>query len=300
MLINGERKKTIDVTDRGFQYGDGLFETIEVCNGQAVFLDRHLDRLQAGCDRLHIPFPNREVLCFEAATLIQQSSFQQSASEYLNQAVLKIIVTRGSGGRGYCPPDLIQPTRVLSLHPFPDYPSAYQEQGIIARFCDTRLGLNRTLAGIKHLNRLEQIMARSEWCDPAIEEGIMLDSNDHVIEGTRTNLFYVKNNSLYTASLAKSGIEGIMRSIIISLASEHEWRVIEHTFSKDDLMSADEIFVSNSIIGIWPVRQIAGNYFPVGIKTRQIQAWLAQFKHRTLSASGHSSVPLIAGVPIGD
>ena len=241
------------------------------------------------------PFSESEVLCFEAATLIQQSS-----SDYSNKAVLKLIVTRGSGGRGYCPPDLIQPTRVLSLHPFPDYPSAYQEQGIIARFCDTRLGLNRTLAGIKHLNRLEQIMARSEWHDAAIEEGIMLDSNDHVIEGTRTNLFYVKSNSLYTASLAHSGIEGIMRAIIISLASKHECPVIEHTFGKDDLMSADEIFVSNSIIGIWPVRQIADNYFPVGIKTKQVQTWLAQFKHQALAESGHCGIASIAGAPIGD
>jgi len=295
MLINGERKKTIEVTDRGFQYGDGLFETIEVCNGQAVFLDRHLDRLKLGCDRLHIPFPNRDVLCFEAASLIQQSGCQ-----YSNKAVLKLIVTRGSGGRGYCPPDLLQPTRVFSLHPFPDYSSAYQEQGVIARFCDTRLGLNPALAGIKHLNRLEQIMARSEWHDPAIEEGIMLDGNEHVIEGTRTNLFYVKNKCLYTASLTHAGIEGIMRAIIISLASAHEWPVIEHTFSKDELMSADEIFISNSIIGIWPVRQIADSYFPVGIKTRQLQAWLAQFKHWTLSASGHGSMSSIAGVPIGD
>ena len=128
----------------------------------------------------------------------------------------------------------------------------------------------------------------------------MLDSNNHVIEGTRTNLFYVKNNSLYTASLAHSGIEGILRAIIISLPTKHECPVIEHTFTKDDLMSADEVFVSNSIIGIWPVREIAGNYFPVGIKTRQIQAWLAQFKHRALAESGHCAIPCIAGVPIGD
>ena len=136
--------------------------------------------------------------------------------------------------------------------------------------------------------------------DPTIEEGIMLDSNDHVIEGTRTNLFYVKNKCLYTASLIQSGIEGIMRAIIISLASKHDCSVIEHRFSKDDLISADEIFVSNSIIGIWPVRQIAGNYFPVGIKTRQIQTWLTQFKDQTLGASGHYPVSSTVGVPSGD
>lgn len=281
ILVNGESKKSIEVTDRGFQYGDGLFETIEVCNGQAVFLDRHLDRLKAGCLRLRIPFPGFDLLGFEAATLAQHSG----------RAVLKIIVTRGSGGRGYCQPQLIQPTRVVSLHPFPDYPPAYQEQGIIARFCDTRLGLNPALAGIKHLNRLEQIMARSEWNDALIEEGIMLDVNDHVIEGTRTNLFYIKNDGLYTASLTQSGVEGIMRNIIISLASAHNFSVIEHAFTKDQLVSADEVFVSNSIIGIWPIRQIADRYFPVGTKTRQIQAWLDLFKHQALAASGIALYP---------
>ena len=122
-------------------------------------------------------------------------------AQHSSKAVLKLILTRGSGGRGYRQPDVIQTTRVLSLYPFPDYPDIYKEQGITARFCDTRLGLNPALAGIKHLNRLEQILARAEWTDPDIQEGIMLDMNDHVIEGTMTNLFYIKNNTLYTSSL---------------------------------------------------------------------------------------------------
>lgn len=280
ILVNGESREHVEIADRGFQYGDGLFETIAVDNGQAVFLGRHLDRLKAGCRRLYIPFPDIELLVYETSTLCQHSS----------KAVLKLILTRGSGGRGYRQPDVIQPTRVLSLHPFPSFPisilgkfaSAYEEQGIAARFCSTRLGLNPALAGIKHLNRLEQVLARAEWSDPVIQEGIMLDMNDHVIEGTMSNLFYVKNDMLFTASLALAGVAGVMRSIIMALSARHNLPVVEHAFSKDELLSADEIFVCNSIIGIWPINKIANTRFPVGSKTRQIQVWLDQFKHEVI------------------
>jgi len=268
MLVNGDCREHIEISDRGFQYGDGLFETIAVINGQPVFFDRHMDRLNAGCHRLYIPFPGTELLALEAQNLSQHSS----------KAVLKLIITRGSGGRGYRQPAAIQPTRVLSLYPFPDYPDTYKEQGITARFCDTRLGLNPGLAGIKHLNRLEQIMARAEWTNPDIQEGIMLDMNEHVIEGTMTNLFYVKNETLYTSSLMLAGVAGIIRGIIMAMASEHGLSSIEHTFTKDELLSADEVFVCNSIVGIWPVKHIATTYFPVGVITRQLQIWLAQFQ----------------------
>jgi 4-amino-4-deoxychorismate lyase len=272
MLVNGEFREYIEISDRGFQYGDGLFETIAVTNGRPDFLDRHLERLNAGCHRLYIPFPGTELLIQEAQKLSQNSS----------KAVLKLILTRGSGGRGYRQPGVIQTTRVLSLYPFPDYPEIYKEQGIAVRFCATRLGLNPALAGIKHLNRLEQILARAEWTDPGIQEGIMLDINAHVIEGTMTNLFFIKHNTLYTSALVQSGVAGIMRSIIMMISSDHDLSVKEHTFTKDELLSADEVFVCNSIIGIWPVKQIETTYFPVGLITRQIQFWLAQFKNEAI------------------
>jgi len=273
ILVNGECREHIEVSDRGFQYGDGLFETIAVINGKPVYLDRHLERLHAGCRRLYIPFPGHELLTFEAKKLSQQSS----------NAVLKLILTRGSGGRGYRQPDVIQTTRVLSTHPFPDYPDHYIEQGILARFCDIRLGLNPALAGLKHLNRLEQVLARAEWTDPEIQEGIVLDMNEHVIEGTMTNLFYVKKGDLYTPSLSLSGVAGIVRGIIIALSPDLGISVVEHVFTKNELLSADEIFVCNSIIGIWPVKQIAKKCIPVGMRTRQLQACLAQFQNEDVS-----------------
>ena len=268
ILVNGDYRKSIEISDRGFQYGDGLFETIAVSNGQPVFFDRHLARLKAGCQRLFLPFPGTELLTLEAQKLLGQSE----------KAVLKLILTRGSGGRGYRQPDTIQATRVLSLHPYPDYPDSYKERGISARFCDTRLGLNPALAGIKHLNRLEQILARAEWIDPAIQEGIMLDINAQVIEGTMTNLFYVKNNTLFTSLLTQAGVAGIIRGIILTLCASHNLAAIEHSYTKEDLLAADELFVCNSIIGIWPIRKIASTRFPVGAKTRQLQTLLTQFQ----------------------
>ncbi|MGZ5027878.1 MAG: aminodeoxychorismate lyase [Methylobacter sp.] len=271
ILINGESNSHIDISDRGFQYGDGLFETIEIRNGHAVFLERHLERLNSGCQRLYIPFPNSDLLRFEVETLCRRSIGGTGSS----RAVLKIIITRGTGGRGYRQPDAIQATRVLSLHPYPDYPEIYRERGVIARICACRLGLNPVLAGIKHLNRLEQVMARAEWNAPDIQEGLMLDINGHVIEGTMTNLFYVKNNCLYTATLAQSGVAGIIRGIIMAISADHGLSVTEHVFTKDELLSADEVFVCNSIIGIWPVKQIETQHFSVGPITRSMQSGLS-------------------------
>jgi len=268
MLINGVYSHQVDQTDRGFQYGDGLFETIAILNGQASFLDLHLARLQQDCHRLKIPYPGTELLTLEVEKLTKNAS----------NAVLKIILTRGVGGRGYRQPDNINTTRVLSLHPYPDYPDSYKNQGIHTRFCATRLGLNPSLAGIKHLNRLEQILARSEWTDPTIQEGIMLAFNDNVIEGTMTNLFYIKDDNIYTATLTLAGVAGIMRSIIMMLCANHQLTVIEHDFKQADLLTADEIFVCNSIIDIWPITELATTQFPVGQKTRQIQTWLAQLQ----------------------
>jgi 4-amino-4-deoxychorismate lyase len=268
ILINGEEIDTVSANDRGFQYGDGLFETLEVINGQPVFLEQHLLRLSAGCSRLNIPSPDTKQLTDECGFVCQQAK----------QAVLKIIITRGSGGRGYRQPETLQPTRVISLHPCPEHVSNFAEQGIKARFCDTRLGLNPALAGIKHLNRLEQVMARAEWDDPLAQEGIMLDINNHVIEGTMSNLFYVKDGMIYTASLALSGVAGVMRGIIKSLATKHNLALIERDYSKEALLAADEAFVCNSIIGIWPIKQIENCRFTIGNVTRQLQDWLMQCK----------------------
>lgn len=260
-LLNGEHRHCVDVSDRGFQYGDGLFETIEVLQGKPLFLDRHLTRLAAGCRRLLIPMPD--------SALLETESRQMA--EPAERAVLKLILTRGSGGRGYRQPAQIIPTRLLGLHPFPDYPQHFQADGITARFCAQRLAMNPGLAGIKHMNRLEQILARAEWQDESIQEGLMLDTQDHVVEGTMSNLFIVKGDSLYTPPLLQCGVAGIVRELIIEFARRIKLPLFEQAIDRAAVLRADELFVSNSVIGIWPVQRLEAQVFGVGAITRSLQ-----------------------------
>ncbi len=271
-LVNGEYKHCIDVTDRGFHYGDGLFETIEINNGSPVFLQRHLARLQTGCKRLLIPFPDIRLLTDEIFRLIDNTP----------QGVLKLMLTRGSGGRGYRQPEIVDPTRVLSLHPYPDYPLTLNETGINARFCDYRLGINPYLAGLKHMNRLEQVMARAEWSESDIQEGIMMDINNHVVEGTMSNLFCVKDQLLVTPKLDVNGIEGIIRSIILQFVERIGLEIEIVRLTKTDILAADELFVTNSIIGIWPIKQMEQQIFPVGPVTKRISVLLDQCKQQDM------------------
>ena len=273
ILINGQRFDHISASDRGFQYGDGLFETIEVLDGHPVFLAEHLQRLHDGCNKLKIPCPDSVKLVAEIGDICRDK----------NSAVLKIVITRGVGGRGYRQPEVIEPTRALSLHPSPEYPFAYYQHGINARICNTRLGLNPDLAGIKHLNRLEQVMARAEWDDADIQEGIMLDFNGHVIEGTMTNLFYVKDTIVFTSPLKFAGVDGIIRRKLIQLLSKNAHKVIEQDYNSAALLTADEVFVCNSVIGIWPVKRIGDINFEVGNITKQLQHWLTESKKRQMS-----------------
>jgi 4-amino-4-deoxychorismate lyase len=142
--------------------------------------------------------------------------------------------------------------------------------------------LNPSLAGIKHLNRLEQVIARSEWDASNIQEGLMLDMNENVVEGTMSNLFLVKDNILYTPKLEHCGIEGVLRNILISIANEHQIRVVEKKISKQDVYSASEIFMTNSIIGIWPVIQLEKVQYKIGTLTRELQKLFLIFKQRDI------------------
>ena len=266
VLLNGISNRCIDISDRGFQYGDGLFETIEVCQGKPLFFQQHIRRLFKGCEILRIPPPEQSLLDSEARQL---SSSAQSA-------VLKLIVTRGSGGRGYRQPSSVFPTRLFSLHPFPEYPPHFNANGIVTRFCEQRLASNPALAGIKHMNRLEQILARAEWEDDSIQEGLMLDYDGHVIEGTMSNLFWVKSGVLHTPKLTYCGIKGILRELVIKFAATHNIEVLEKQFNQQSVLEADEVFVTNSVIGIWPVKQLNEQCFKVGRITRRMQQWYAE------------------------
>ncbi len=260
VLINGKANDKISILDRGLQYGDGVFETIAYRNGKAEFLEQHLTRLFNSCDLLAINFKQQNELRAEVDLICQ--SLQQE------QAVIKITVTRGEGGRGYFSDNSALPTRIISSHPHPDIPEHYQTDGVRLRFCEQTLSINSRLAGIKHLNRLEQVLARNEWDDIDIPEGIMSDEEGNVIEGTMSNIFIVESDKLYTPVVTRAGIAGVMRAQVIQIATRSGISVQEREITKKALSEADEVFVCNSVIGIWPVSAISNKLYPVGFITQ--------------------------------
>ncbi len=259
--INGVDGTQIDVSDRGCQYGDGLFETIAVKQGKAEFLDEHLQRLAEGARRLAISCPSSQQWQADIDALIKGQ----------NQAVLKLILTRGQGGRGYASPEEPEVTRIAMLYPWPGYPSQNREQGVNVRFCATPIAIQPVLAGLKHLNRLEQVLARNEWRDNSITEGLMQDIHGRVIEGTMSNLFLIKDDALHTPDLSGCGVNGIIRQQVIKLAKERQILTVTGEYRREDVESADGLFLTNSLMGIWPVRQVEGTSFGIPLIIRQLQ-----------------------------
>ncbi len=271
-LINGEPGDRVSIQDRGFQYGDGLFETLAVSQGRPLRWERHMQRLFAGAARLGITPPEEAILREEARRLCKD----------VERAVLKIVLTRGASGRGYAAPQVMSPTRVISLSPWPEYPESHAVNGVDVRVCRTMLSRNPRLAGIKHLNRLEQVLARAEWRDE-YAEGLMLDEGGLVIEATMSNLFLVRNGVLLTPELTTCGVEGIMRALVLEKAEALSLPCRVASVTQDDVFYAEELFLTNSLIGLWPVKKLDWNTpergskeYPVGKITQAIQEALAK------------------------
>ncbi|RKZ46519.1 MAG: aminodeoxychorismate lyase [Gammaproteobacteria bacterium] len=265
-LLNGQSADSIDLLDRGLHYGDGLFETIAVINEQPLCLDKHLQRLLSGCERLKFDFDDIEILQSEINSICKDT----------DRAVLKIIVTSGTGGRGYkrnCSD--LKPTRLLATYPWPQYPDNYLSQGIQVHLCSSRLGHNPGLAGIKHLNRLEQVLARNEWDDTNTMEGLMLDIDDNIIEGTMSNLFIIlPDKKLVTPDVSLCGIAGIVRQYIIDNCAELAYTSDVKKISLEDVYAASEMFFCNSVAGIMPVRQLSNHKFPAQLAANKIRQFL--------------------------
>jgi len=268
MLVDGRETTQIDALDRGLCYGDGLFETLAIVDGRPQLWQQHIERLRSGCRRLDITMPAEELLLQEVTSLCRQR--QQNDQP---RRVAKIILTRGTGGRGYRA-GVATSSRIIALFDWPDYPPT-RNDGISVRWCRTTLGMNPALAGIKHLNRLEQVMARNEWQDESIAEGLMLDTRGRVIEGTMSNLFIVRDQCLLTPRLDQCGVAGIVRRLICEDRLGHGLAITEQDVDKPDVLAADELFVCNSLIGLWPVITIEDQQAPksytVGPVTRRLQ-----------------------------
>ncbi|MCW9055914.1 MAG: aminodeoxychorismate lyase [Gammaproteobacteria bacterium] len=267
ILINGKKASQISVNDRGFQYGDGVFETIACKNRSLIYWNEHLQRLNNACSILKLAITDENTWLKDIEKIIKTHDEDQ---------VIKLIYSRGEGQRGYKLPDPTEPVRIVMSSPMPVYTEDMYHQGVSLMVCKTPASSNSRLAGLKHLNKLDIVLARSEWSDETIFEGLMLDDYGNVIEGTMSNFFAVKNNSLYTPILKRSGVNGIIRQRIIDLAKNDNIVTQQIEIKLDKLLEMDEIFITNSLIGLCPVNQLESNRYKTGPITRHLMMKLQQ------------------------
>ena len=260
VLINGIASEYLSAFDRGLHYGDGVFETIACVGNSAVFIQQHLNRMENGARKLNIPFPDRQLFLDDINCLLRGSN---------SNRIIKLILTRGRGKRGYRYEKTQIPTRICMLSAWPDYVAHWREHGISTRFCQTQVSVNPQLAGIKSLNRLDSVLASSEL-GPAFNEGFLSDIDGNVIEGSMSNIFIVSNGTLVTPDLSRCGVNGIMREQIIDIAQNKNIKVETRNITRDELLESREIFISNSVIGVCVVKQLEKQSYNTDTMTRTI------------------------------
>jgi 4-amino-4-deoxychorismate lyase len=247
--VNGRADHHVAALDRGLSYGDGVFRTLAIADGRPRWWDAQLEKLSRDCSRLGMACPEAEVWLGDLSSLALP-----------RQGLLRLTVTRGEGPRGYAPPEPASLTRIVSAwqSPPPDVPQA----GITARVCQLRLGHQPLLAGLKHLNRLENVLARAEWRDPSVHEGILLDEEGRVISGVMSNLFIWRGGVLATPRLDRCGVAGMARQRLMERAIQAGYTVEEADLSLDDVLAADEVMLTNSLILLWRVARLDNRVWP--------------------------------------
>lgn len=256
----------VSALDRGLMYGQCIFETIAINKGQPCLFDAHMLRLERGAKALYIEFERAKILA-EVEQLLEQESTMIAS----RNAVLRINLTMGVGGRGYLNPVNSSATRILSLHDYPVHDEKNWNDGIELGLVDLRLAHQPLLAGIKHGNRLEQVIARSQW-QPHWQEALVMDVDGNVIEGTQSNVFVVKKGCLLTPALDQAGVLGVMRDCVINIAKKLNIEVNIAPLSTSDIDDADEVFLTNSLIGLWPVKQyLQTQYFDLTMSNKLLK-----------------------------
>jgi 4-amino-4-deoxychorismate lyase len=265
--VNGVEADHVASADRGLQYGDGLFETITCIDGRPRWLEWHLRRLRQGCERLGIGFHDFEALGTEIAARAAGSG----------RSILKLILTRGSAlRRGYRPTGDEIPTRILSRHTWPPEPAA--RTGSMADFpvavSGVRLGMNPRLAGLKHLNRLEHVLAQQELHGTAREEALMLSSAGDVISGTMSNLFLADEAGLSTPSLEHCGVAGVVRELVCAAAGRHGRPVRIRRIEAAELGLAREAFLTNVRWGVRSISELGGRALEQRTHAQLARGWI--------------------------
>lgn len=251
--INGKQQSSISVTDRGFFYGDGSFTTAKIVNGEIELLDAHINRLLTACQYLEITCPSEPQLKQQLITVAKKHSL----------AVLKVIITAGNGGKGYARDESASENIVIIVDDFPLHYQQWQQTGLTLGISKHKMGLNPLLAGFKHLNRLEQVLFKNELAQRKEDDLLITNLNNHLIEATSSNVFWLQNKQWHTADLSLSGVAGLMRDKILALL---ETKIVQTPV--DNLEQVDAMFLCNTLMGIIPVKQLN---MPIGTRKLSIE-----------------------------
>lgn len=272
ILVDGVAVESIDARDRGVLFGDGLFETIAVVEGVIVNWADHGERLISGCARLDIPCPQLGMLETEILTVTNSHA----------RSVVRVTLTRGPGGIGYTPPPVPEPTRIVARRSWPQHYAGKAMHGVRIGVARHPLSTNPALAGVKHLNRLDQVLASREVERANWDEALMRDVSGNIIEATRCNVFALLDGELVTPALDTAGVRGVMRKNVIAVAGTLGITAHERSLRLDDIERADELFLCNAIAGIWPVVRLDGDSprtFPIGSSSTAIRTALVRGGH---------------------
>ncbi|WP_343553208.1 aminodeoxychorismate lyase [Pantoea sp.] len=262
MWINGQPQTELSARDRAVQFGDGCFTTAAVSNGNVIMLDAHLQRLKEGCERL----------CMAVPDLQQLEAEMRHAASGQDQAVLKVILTPGAGGRGYSRAGCDSPTRILALSAWPQHYATLQQQGAVLQTSPIRLARNPLLAGVKHLNRLEQVLIRQHLDQTGGDEALVLDTEGTVVECCAANLFWRNGDEIYTPRLEHAGVDGIMRRYLMAQMAGFGQTCHLVEAKRDTIINADEVVICNALMPVLPVRQIDDVTFTARSLYQQLRA----------------------------
>lgn len=264
LFLNGElvdsHDQVINFQDRAFHYGDGVFETLRIHRGEIPTWPFHCERLLSAQQKLKLPLEN----FFSGWT-----QFVDTHLHSIKSGCAKLVISRGVGPRGYRPPNPATINWWVQISDLPkstlyDERKIHEQEGKQLTLCSHRLSRQPAFAGLKHLNRLDQVIARSEWGTSEFDEGIMFNLDGHVIEGTMSNIFWLEGPQIFTPDLSLEGVDGCVRRWIIKrqLESHYPVKIVE-AVSLSRILSADAVFISNSLSGIQSITRIQDTSIPI-------------------------------------
>lgn len=266
--VNGQLCQQISVSDRAVAFGDGCFTTIHGMNQQAKMLKEHIARLARDCERLKITVPDWDEL--------ERHLVEICANQADDEFVLKVIISRGEGGRGYSSVGFMKPTIIASVSPFPSHYTQLQCKGAKLILSQTPVSRNPLLAGMKHLNRLEQVLIRQEIDEAQADEAIVLDTDGTIVECCSANVFWRIGQTVYTPVLSHSGVNGLMRQKIIALLAGSQYHFEEIERFASILAHCDEVIMCNALMPVLPVQsiQIGTQESPLQYDSRELFEYL--------------------------